>query len=167
MPEGKGFDAMISRKDALIISHLRKDGRIKVTKIAKSTGIPVTTIYDRIQRPARNVIKRHVTLLDFEKLGLHAHSNVAIKVDRSHLHELESYLLGHPNVNSLSRINHDFDFLAETVFRNIAESEEFIGSLQEKFPISMLQKFPVVNELKKEAFLTDPSHHEALREDAQ
>ena len=153
---------MFSKKDAQIISHLRNNARKKITHISKELKIPVTTVYDKVRAHEKKFVKKHVTLLDFSKLGLNAKASVAIKVERNSKEELQKFLMGHPNVNSLSKINFGSDFLAEVVFKNIADVENFVESLERNYSISQIQIFSIIEELKKEEFLTKPEHFEVF-----
>ncbi|MBS3098033.1 Lrp/AsnC family transcriptional regulator [Candidatus Woesearchaeota archaeon] len=153
---------MFSKKDAQIISHLRNNARKKITHISKELKIPVTTVYDKVRSHEKRFVKKHATLLDFPKLGLHAKANIAIKVERNSKEELQNFLMKHPNVNSLSKINFGSDFLAEVVFKSIADVENFVEGLERNYSISQIQIFSIIEELKKEEFLTKPEHFELI-----
>ena len=149
---------MISAKDLEIIAHLRKNARQKVTAISRSVKIPVTTIYDKIRSHERKFIRKHTTLLDFSKLGLHTHAAVAIKVDRKARDQMQSYLMDHPGVNTLYKTNPTPDFVAEVIFPSALELQDFTEYLESQFLGTEISVFNVVEELKKESFLTEPSH---------
>ncbi len=153
---------MFTEKDAQIISHLRNNARKKITHISKEMQMPVTTIYDKIRAHEKKFVKKHVTLLDFPKLGLHAKANVVIKVGKDSREALQRFLVEHPNVNSLSKVNFGSDFLAEVVFRNAADVENFVEKMEEDYNVSGIQVFNVIEELKKEEFLTKPEHFELV-----
>jgi DNA-binding Lrp family transcriptional regulator len=149
---------MISKKDSEIISHLRNNAREKVTSISKKTNIPVTTIYDKIRVHEKRFLKKHISLLNFQNIGLNAKSQVAIAVERESRDALQKYLMENMNVNSLAKINFGYDFLAEVVFKDAGEVQNFTESLEKNYKISRLHIFNVIEELKKEAFLTKPEH---------
>jgi len=152
---------MFSKKDAEIISHLRNNARKKITNISKEMKIPVTTIYDKVRAHEKKYIKKHVTLLDFQKLGMYARANLAIKVERSSRNALQKFLVEHPNVNSLSRVDFGSDFLADVVFKDNGELHGFIEDLESHYQ-TQVQIFNVIEELKKEEFLTKPEHFDAI-----
>ena len=91
-----------------------------------------------------------------------AKANIAIKVERNSKEELQNFLMKHPNVNSLSKINFGSDFLAEVVFKSIADVENFVEGLERNYSISQIQIFSIIEELKKEEFLTKPEHFELI-----
>jgi DNA-binding Lrp family transcriptional regulator len=153
---------MISKKDAEIISHLRNNARQKITTISRKTLVPVTTIYDKVRMQEKRFIKKHVTLLDFSKLGMHGCANIAINVEKESKDDLQRFLMANPNVNTLHKVNFSSDFLAEVVFKNIAEVENFVEKIESEYKINKIQIFSLVEELKKESFLTKPEHYEVL-----
>jgi len=144
---------MMPKIDREIISHLRQNARISLSKLSAKLNIPVSTIYDKVKQHEKTFIKKHTTLLEFSKLGLHTQTHIAIKAKKDSRNTLQEYLRKHGNVNSLYRINYGFDFLAECVFRNIAEAEDFVERIEAEFGIEEVHKFNVIDELKKEEFL--------------
>ena len=146
---------MLSKKELLIMSYFRKNARLNLTKISRDTGVPVSTIYDKLKKYEGSVIKKHTALVDFQKLGYELRVNVLLKSSNSTKAELCSFLLKFPNINSLLRINNGFDFLAEGIFRNMAEVQSFYEKL-EKFNIQQIQEFFIIEDIKRESFLSDP-----------
>jgi DNA-binding Lrp family transcriptional regulator len=149
---------MFSQKDAEILTHIRNNARKKVTKIAKDTNIPVTTIYDKLRAHEKKFIKKHTALLDFSKLGMHAKSHISIAVEREDKDALQKFLMQNPNVNSLCKINFGFDFMAEVIFKDFLGVENFISNLERDYKTIKVQNFTVIEELKREDFLTKPEH---------
>lgn len=152
---------MISKKDVEIVAHLRLNARKNITAIARRTGIPATTIYDKVRQYEQGIIKRHVALLDFPKLGLQAKAHISMKAKKGSKDSLQEHLMKHPNVNSLYRVNFGSDFMAEVVFRNIAEVEDFAEKL-EKEHSAKVQIFSIIEELQREAMFTKPEHFDLV-----
>ncbi|MBW2988117.1 hypothetical protein DRJ48_02240 [Candidatus Woesearchaeota archaeon] len=144
--------------DYEIIAHLRKDARKPVPLISKDVGIPCSTIYEKIKRQYRGIFKRHTTLLNFHELGYHSTVHFAISCKNGTREELRRFLMEHPNINTLHRVNFGWDFVAEAVFHNLGEAEDFKQLLVERFNPTHIESFNVVEELKRESFLTHPSH---------
>lgn len=148
---------MLSKKDIEIVGYLRSNAREKVTDIARTVKMPVTTIYDRIRAHERKgIVKQHVTLVDFSKLGYMTKALIAIKAMGSNRNMLQDYLETHPNINSLYRTGNCSDFIAEVVFENSLKLREFLDDTQTKFNATS-QVFDVLNEIKKEVFLASKS----------
>ena len=134
---------------------LRQNARQKLTKISKVTQVPISTIFDKLKMFEQEIIKKNTVLLDFERLGFNARANICIKVPREHKEELRKYLQNHDNVNSLYKTTNNFDFITETVFRNLQDMQLFIEKIESKFDIEK-EVFYLVEDIKREAFLSNP-----------
>ncbi len=143
-------------KDLQIISHLRRDARVSLTKLSKSTQIPVSTIYDRIKSNEQQYIKKHTALIRFDKLGYNVRANFSIRVDPKEKEDLKEHLMRHRSVNSLYRVSGEHDFMVECIFKEMRDSEDFIQSLVERFTIRDYKSFFIVEDVKRESFLADP-----------
>lgn len=147
---------MISFKDAEIIAQFRKNARRKITEISKEINIPATTIYDKVaMNEKKGLFRRHVTIIDFNKLGMFYKQHIVIKTGKQNKRELEEFLLTHPNINSLYKLNLGSDFLVETIFRSLDEFERFIENI-EKLGSCDVQVNQIAEELRKESFLSNP-----------
>ena len=144
--------------DFEILAHIRRDAGKPVPKISKETGIPNSTIYEKINRQFRHIVKRRAALVDFSKLGFHSIVMFAISCREGTREEVRQFLIEHPRINTLHRINFGWDFLAEGIFRNLGEAEDFKAHLKEAFSPSAIEGFSVVEELKREQFLTSAEH---------
>jgi DNA-binding Lrp family transcriptional regulator len=144
---------MLSEKDKIIFNHLRKNARINLTDIAKITGIPASTIYDRVRSNEKCIVKKHTTLLDFAKLGYNAKAKIALKVNPEDRKRLFDFLSTCKNVNSMYRINYGYDFLVEVIFPGIVDVEDFINSIESNFKIKEKHVFNVIDEIKREEFI--------------
>jgi len=77
----------------------------------------------------------------------------AYKEDRDRLTEL---LRNSQNVNSLLRINSGWDLMAEVIFPNYKEIEDFLEAIEEKVTLKDKKVIYVIEELKREEFLSNP-----------
>lgn len=152
----------LSERDLLIISHLRKDARKNLTTMSKETGIPVSTIFDRIKAQEDGLIKKHTAIIDFSKLGYTTRINLMIKAKKEQKEELKNYLAKQENVNSVYKINNHYDFLVDGVFMNIKGFEEFLERMDERFDIEAKEVYYIVDEIKREDFMSDPSSARVL-----
>jgi DNA-binding Lrp family transcriptional regulator len=147
---------MIGKKDLLIVSNLRRNARETLTNMSKATHIPISTIYDKLRLHEGGLIKKHTCLLDYNKLGYSTRANVMLRVDKPDREALKVYLVKHNNVNSVSKINNNYDFMAEMVFREIKELEDFLETLEDRFKIKAKQVFYIIEDIKREEFLAEP-----------
>jgi DNA-binding Lrp family transcriptional regulator len=149
---------LLKENDKGVLMHLRRNAREYITNIAKATGIPATTIYDRLKHQEDSFIEKYVPLITYPQLGFHSRLSIAIQCSRQDRQKLQTFLMEHTNVNSLHRINHGYDFLCDLVFRNIKDTEEFKEVLLDRFRIEKMHTFNIVDVLKSETFLTEPHH---------
>lgn len=144
---------MLKRKDLLILSYLRSNARQRLTSISRRTHIPVTTIYDNVRRYEKCFIIKHSSIVDFRKLGFNAKASLAIKVNGAR-GDLLSYLQEHPNVNSLYRTDSEYDIMAELVFRELRDVDEFMEALNSRFSIEKSLVLNVKEDLRREEFMS-------------
>src|SRR3989338_7813984 len=138
---------MLAKKDLLILSELRQNARETLTKMSKHTGIPISTIFDKIRYYQTDLIKKHTTLIDFSKLGFNAKANIMVKVGRDSREEARKFLIGHHNINSIYKVSNGFDFLIEGVFKNVKDVEDFIDFFGGKFKLEQVQIHYVIEEI--------------------
>lgn len=144
-------------KELLILSHMRTNARLKLTKISRLTGIPVSTIFDRVKAGSPFVIK-HTTLIDFQQLGFTTRATIILRTTREEREALHEHIIHHAYVNNAYRINNGYDFLVEGVFRHLKELEEFMEHLEDKFTIKAKQVYYIIDDIKRETFLNTPEH---------
>ena len=147
---------MKPEKELSITAFLRQNARIKLSKLSRETGIPVSTLFDRIHTPDSIGIKKLSALLDFQKFGFNTCATILFKAAKDKKEELKECLMNSVFVNSLARINNGFDFMAECVFRNMKELEEFCERLEQLHGVKGKEIHFIVEELKREGFLSDP-----------
>ncbi len=147
---------MLSEKDLIILCNLRRNARETLTKISKKTNIPVSTIFEKLKAYRNEGLVRYTTIINFNKLGFDIKANVMIRVPKEKRKETKEYLIKHQNINSVLKINNGFDFLFECIFTSIKELEDFLEMLEERFNIEEKQVYYVVEEIKKEEFMSHP-----------
>jgi len=152
----------MQKKDLVIIAHLRQDARMRLTTMSRRTNLPVSTIYDRMQAQEGSTIVKHAALVDFGRLGFSTRANVLFRVAKEDKEGFVEFLSKHQNVNSLYRVNNGYDYMAECVFRNIRELEEFLETADERFDVKQNEVYHIIDDIKREAFLSDPQLIEML-----
>ena len=155
---------MINKKELSILMNMRQDGRRTLTQISKNTGVPISTVYDRIRTHIDGLIHKNCCLIDFSKLGLGCRVNIVLKVKRDDRSAVKDFLLKHHSVNNVWKINNGYDFLADCVFRHVKEVEDFVERFEERYEIIENQIFYVIEELQHESFLTDPVHIDLIQQ---
>ncbi len=152
-------------RDLLIVSYLRQDARMKLTDLSRATKIPVATLFDKIKIYQGSLIRKNTALVRFERFGYQAKAMVvfsARKKDRQKLFEL---LNKNTNVNSLFRVNNEWDYMAEVIFPGVKEVEDFLEDIEEQVKLKNKKIFYVIDEIKKEEFLANPKTAEMIWRD--
>jgi DNA-binding Lrp family transcriptional regulator len=141
---------------------LRRDGRQPLTEISRKIGMPVSTIFDRVRANHNDIVQRFTCLLDFGRIGFNCRAHMVFRTRKEERAEMQGYLLKHQNVNSVYKINNGYDFLVETVFRELKEVDEFIENVDERFKVQEKKVYYIIEDLAREVFMTDPLHLEML-----
>ena len=94
---------MIHDRDIKIMRELRRNSRSSLASIAKKTGIPLSTIYDRIKTKEIELIKKHTSILDFPKLGYNIRAKVLLRIWDTE--QFQKFAVQHPNINSVFKLN--------------------------------------------------------------
>ena len=147
-------------KELIIISHLRQDARENLTRISKDTGIPVSTLFDKLKKYKGNIIKKHTSLIDFRRIGYDVHVQIMLKSRDNNKETLEKFLMSNMHVNSCYKINNGFDFMVELIFRNMNDYYNFSEKLENYSTYK--NEFFLLKELKHEDFLNDSTMIELL-----
>jgi DNA-binding Lrp family transcriptional regulator len=144
---------MLSKENLQIIAALRKNARRSLVDVSNDIGIPHSTIHQKVREYENKIIKKHTSIIDFQKIGFLSHCFLLLKVPQEHKASLKNYILEHKNLNSLYNINTGYDFLLECVFNDISAQKEFLVYLSTQFHVE-LQKIDVLSPLVQENFLT-------------
>lgn len=146
----------MNRKDIQIISFLRKNARMPLTSMSRKTGIPVSTIFDRLKANEHDLIIKHTCLIDFSKIGYNIKANILIKAERESKKELKEYLQKSSCINSIYKIDNGYDFMIEVLFRQLKDMDDFLEILDNKFRIEDKKSFFIIEDIKKEEFMSRP-----------
>lgn len=147
---------MVSKKDLLVLAHLRNNGRKTLTELSKATSIPISTIFERLRAQREHFIRKFTVLVDFNKLGFTTRAAIVLKVKKNDRENMKKHLMNNRNVNSCFHINNGFDLLVDGVFLDLNTLEKFLEELDEKFSIEKQQVYFVIETFKEEAFLSFP-----------
>ena len=131
--------------DLKILRYLRLNSRKSLTVISKAIKIPVTTAFLKLRQ--NRAIKSYTTLLDFSKLGYPIKAIILID-------SINSDILNHPSINSAYKLSSG-KLLIESLFKDMKQYYEFYAYIKKK---ADFETYFVLDELKKEDFLTSESH---------
>ncbi|MBN1275486.1 Lrp/AsnC family transcriptional regulator [Candidatus Woesearchaeota archaeon] len=144
---------MDREKELLLLSHFRRNARESLTRISRKTNIPVSTIFDKLRQYEGDYIEKHTSLLDFRKLGFDLKTHILFKVAKDGREEFQRFLLNHPRVNSVFRINNGYDYLVEAVFTGLGDLDQFFEEAGKR-QVEERQEYFVLKDVLREAFLS-------------
>jgi len=142
-------------KYSQLLTHLRDNSREKLTSISKKTNIPISTLFDMLKELQGDLITKSTVLLNFHKLGYHTRAQVFLRVNKEHKEKLKKYLYYHHNINTIYKINNNWDFIIETVHKNIKDLDQFLEELYKKFKVEKKEIHYLIDEVKKEGFMVN------------
>jgi DNA-binding Lrp family transcriptional regulator len=143
--------------DLIIISHLRQDARISLTRMSRQTRIPVSTIFDKLKFfKETGLIRKNTSIVSFDRFGFNAKAFLFLSTSREKRNELAQTLMKSGNVNSLFKVNNGWDFIVEVIFPGFKEVEDFLETIEGQVSLNNKQVFYIIEELKREEFFSNP-----------
>jgi len=140
---------MLTKKENEIIKRLRTNSRMQLTGMGRDLNIPTSTIFKITKNLEKNIIKRYVSLIDFDKLNYCF--RIFLISNSKKKKEFESFLIKHPRVNNIYKISGKYDFISEIILKNRKEMESFLEEIK-KFKITEKNILYIIEDCKKEAF---------------
>ena len=143
----------LSLNDKYILSTLRKNARSTLKDIARTLKIPSTTAYDRIRKLGNQYITRSTILLDYSRLPPIIRTSLTFRAKNTP--QLSTFLKSHPCVNTAQKTT--VGFLISAFFSTFYELDKFCEEIERLGAIDR-EIYHVLEEVKSEAFLTEPKH---------
>ena len=125
---------MLDGKDIKILKELKRNGRLSAQEISKITGIPVTTVFNRVKRMEKSkAIKGYTVVLDEGRVGRNVAAYVSITVDYNLLkrkrisqQQLATRLRQHEFVDEVDMITGTSDIIVKIRTPDISQLNEFV-----------------------------------------
>lgn len=129
---------MLDEKDRLILEELRRDAKMTTKEIAERTGIPRTTVHDRIHKMEQaGVIRRFTVVPNYELIGEPTTAFVFISYNHtagSNQKELATELSKMKGVYDVHMISGDWDILAKVRGENVERIGELVTERLRELP---------------------------------
>ncbi len=155
----------MEQNEEVLLTYLRKDGRMPLTQLSKESGVAISTLHDRLRKT--QCLIKVTALLDFTKLGYFTKAHIFLKAHKLYRDQLFSYLMEHYHVNNLYKINNGYDFLLECVFKDLSELEDFLQELDDHYKVKAPIVHYIISDLKREAFYADTRRLGVVRPKAE
>lgn len=139
----------MKRTDIKVLNELRKNSRTSLTDIGYKLNMPLSTVFKKVTRLEKEIIRRYVSLLDFKETGYLF--KVGAFLNAKNKEQLEKFLLEHCSINTLARLSGDYRYYAEFIFKNMREYQEFEEALEER---KMVKGYRIhfMTDIKQEEF---------------
>ena len=160
MPNRK-LDAL----DAKILNALQKNARLSNVELAKQVNLSPSPCLARVKALSKaGIIKRHVTLLDPEKLNLSVNVFIQISLKQqseSSLETFERIVTSLPEVLECYLMTGDSDYLLRVAVADVNALREFIlNHLTRIDAVSNIRSSLALKQVKYETALPIPATHE-------
>lgn len=124
----------INEKDRDILSLLEKDSKVTIQQISIKTGLPITTIHNRIKKMEENgIIKGYTVVIDGKKLGIGIKAYILINVEyvlpnggKISQTELAKKINKNPLVDETNILAGGVDIIIKIHSKDIDELNDFI-----------------------------------------
>jgi DNA-binding Lrp family transcriptional regulator len=128
----------LDRTDIGILNALQENARITNADLARSVNLSPTPCFNRVKAMEElGVIKRQVTLLEPDVLGLHVNVFIHVSLEKQvegALQRFEDAIADRPEVMECYLMSGDADYLIRVLVPNIQSLERFILDHLTKFP---------------------------------
>ena len=122
--------ATLDVTDRRLLAALQEDARIANSDLARKVGLSPSPCWRRVRRLERdNVVRRYVTLLNPEAIGLPINVFATVALEKqveSALENFEALITRHPEVMECYLMTGEFDYLLRIVVPDLNAYERFL-----------------------------------------
>lgn len=142
----------MDQTDRKILNVLSENSRTSISSISKKTGIPNSTISNRIHKlEQNNVIEQYATILNPEKIGINITAMIIIQTQTEKHEHVEIELPKIEQVSQVYSISGEYDILIKLWAKNLEELNDIINSqIRTIDGIEELRELIVMERLKDE-----------------
>ena len=137
-------------KDEKIIEALQENARLGVKQVARKTGIPITTVFNRIRNlESKGIIKGYKLEIDRKKLGKEIEAYILINIaytSELHQDEFSLELKSLPEVDECYVISGATNILVKVSTQDIDTLNEFIIQNLRKRGVENIATYIIIKE---------------------
>lgn len=122
------MDEIHDEKDFAIIEELRKNSHLSEQKIAKKTGIPMTTVHNRVRKLREaGVIEAYTIRLNYAKIGRPVTAYVQLKcIQGADQRDLLLQIAKIPHVQEAAMVTGEFDLMFKARVESMEELNKIV-----------------------------------------
>ncbi len=137
--------------DRKILRELVENSRMPVSKISLKTGIPDSTISNRIKKlEENNVIEKYTVFINPEAIGVMVTAMVIIQTETENHENVERELPKLDKVSQVYSISGEYDILIKIWAHTLEELNDIITQIRTIDGIDELRELIVMERLKEE-----------------
>ncbi len=142
----------MDENDKKILNILSQNSRISISKISKKTGIPDTTVSNRIKKLEKsNIIEKYTTIINPEAVGIKITAMIIIQTETEKHENVEEELPKLEKVSEVYSISGEYDILIKVWAHTLEELNDIVNSqIRSIDGIEELRELIVMERLKEE-----------------
>lgn len=148
----------MDKKDLLIVELLKRDAKLTTSQLSKKTGIPITTIHNRLKRLEKEgIIKGYTIIPDYAKLEKSLAAYILLTVsyrgpvgEKYSQEEIAKEIRKLKGVEEVCIVTGQSDVIAKVRVKDVEELNKFvIAGLREIEGVDKTQTLVVLNEISQ------------------
>ncbi|MCI5866758.1 MAG: Lrp/AsnC family transcriptional regulator [Methanosphaera sp.] len=138
--------------DEKILAKLVENSRMPISKISAQTGIPDSTVSNRLKKLEKsNIIDKYTTILNPEELGINVAAIIIIQTETEKHENVEKELPKLTEVSQVYSVSGEYDILIKLWAHSLDELNDIINSkIRTIDGIEELRELIIMDVLKEE-----------------
>jgi DNA-binding Lrp family transcriptional regulator len=123
------YSKMLSKKDMKILDVVRANCKLSTREISEKTGIPITTIHNRIKKmESDGTIKYYKAVIDNKKIGRGIQAYVSITCNYKYQNQILKQLTVMPIVEECYILTGTNDILIKVAVTDVEQLNNFVSN---------------------------------------
>lgn len=137
--------------DLKILKELQEDGRMNYAEISRRTGIPSSTVYDKITKLVdKGVIKKFTVILDGEKVGFVVSALIGVETGAELYGNVAKELCQLPELVRVYGSTAEFDLMAKVRTTSLKRLNEILNRIRSIKGVDDIFVIPILETFKDE-----------------
>ena len=147
----------MDENDKKILTELISNSRMSISKISSKTGIPDSTVSNRIKKlENNNIIEQYTTIINPEAIGIKVIAMIIIQTETEKHENVEIELPKLDKVSQVYSISGEYDILIKVWAHTLEELNDIVNSeIRTIDGIEELRELIVMEKLKEEPLKVD------------
>ena len=147
----------MDENDKKILTELISNSRMPISKISSKTGIPDSTVSNRIKKlENNNIIEQYTTIINPEAIGIKVIAMIIIQTETEKHENVEIELPKLDKVSQVYSISGEYDILIKVWAHTLEELNDIVNSeIRTIDGIEELRELIVMENLKEEPLKVD------------